>query len=33
MARFDINPLQLVSFVGEYLALGDMRKGKGVQLT
>jgi hypothetical protein len=31
MARFDIHPLQLLAFIGEYLALVDIRKGLGAQ--
>jgi hypothetical protein len=32
MARFDIHPLQLLAFIGEYLALVYIRKGLGPQL-
>ena len=32
MTRFDIDPLQLLTFIGEYLALVGIRKGLGAQL-
>ena len=32
MARFDIHPLQLLAFIGEYLALVNIRKGLGPRL-